>query len=216
MTRTLPSQYVTDKNLLSNTAPFVWLFECRVDDDNAIRVCRYTADVTWSGNVYEAYPIEFDFLSASTDDETHTATVTIGNADEQFLTNLNANNGLVDKVVKIRWVNTNDLATTTNVPEWHFEIADCTVTREAIVWQLGALDVFSRQCPHRFFNRGHCGSQYGSACCGYDTTRALALPSCDKTWDDCVKHGEDEAANNLQRNHPAMWGGFRGIPMPRQ
>jgi len=216
MPRTLPAATVTAKNLLANTAPFIWLFECRIDEDNAIRVCQYTEDVSWNGDTYEAYPIRFDFLGASTDDQNHVANVTIGNADRQFLDYLNDNNGLVDKTVKVRWVSSDDLSTTDNVPEWHFEIADCQVTRQAIVWQLGPLDVFSRQCPHHFFNRDHCRWRFGSKQCAYDAERTGSLQSCEKTWKACVEHGDDEVAANLPRLHPAMWGGFRAIPQPRQ
>lgn len=209
--RTLPAQYVTDINKLANKIPFAWLFEVRLDADDAIRVAKYTANVTWNGDVYYAYPIEFDVLSSSSDGEITGARVTIPNADQQLGSYLEDNEGFVDRAVVIRLVNTNDLATVVNVPEFHYEVTGATIARESVSFELGPPDVFSRQLPACRYSRESCRWTYKSRECGYIGN----LPRCERTHADCVKHGDDEVANNRERLHPARFGGFPGIAVAR-
>ena len=60
--RTLPADFVTEKQKLTQTAPWIWLLECRVDENNAIRAAKYTTSVTWpavTGDTFHGYPITF-------------------------------------------------------------------------------------------------------------------------------------------------------------
>jgi len=219
--RNLPTDFIAEKNKTANTAPWIWLFECRINADEALRVCQYTADVTWpsggGGYLYHAYPITFDRFASSTDNELQGATITIPNADEQIVPYIRDNNGLIDKVLMVRLVHSSHLDETA-VPEWRFEIADCVVDRQSITWQVGPLDVFARSVPYRRYNRDSCGHKYGVAWsdCPYDKAAPGSLPSCGRTWDDCVEHGDDQVRRGVQRTCPALWGGFKSIPLPKQ
>jgi len=220
MARTLPNDFVTEKNKTSQTAPWIWLVECRIDADNAIRVCQYTANVTWptaGGNEYKAYPIRFDTLGSSSDDGEQATTVTISNADRQLTSYLEDNAGLGGKPVIVRLVHSSHLDETT-VPEWRFEIADCSISRAAITWQLGPFSLYSWQTPYRRFNRGFCNHTYGQidTGCPYNLDAPNAMTSCEKTWEDCELHGDNQVINNIERTCPRMCGVFRGFALPKQ
>lgn len=221
MARTLPNDFVTEKNKTAQTAPWIWLLECRVDASTAIRVCQYTANVTWpsggSGYEYKAYPLRFDTLASSSDDGEQTTTVTIANVDQQLIGHLEDNAGLVDDVVMVRLVHSSHLDET-DVPEWQFDITDCLVSRDAVTWQLGPINLFSWQSPSRRFTRGFCNATYGKldTGCPYNTDAPGALQHCEKTWEDCELHGTNQAANNLEQTCPRMCGVFRGFALPKQ
>lgn len=220
MARTLPNDFVTEKNKTAQTAPWIWLVECRVDASNAIRVCQYTANVTWpssGGNEYKAYPVRFDSLGSSSDDGEQTTTVTISNADRQLTSYLEDNQGLIGKPVLVRLVHSSHLDET-DVPTWRFEVADCTISRLEIQWQLGPFSLYGWDMPYRRFNRNFCIATFGEieTGCPYNTSAPGALQSCDHTWEDCIVHGDNQTANNLERTCPRMCGVFRGFALPSQ
>lgn len=219
MARTLPNDFVTEKNKTSQTTPWAYLIECRVDADNAIRICQYTANITWpeGGNEFKAYPVRFDSMGSSSDDGEQSTSVTITNVDLQITSYLEDNAGLIGKPVIVRLVHTSHLDET-DVPTWRFEIADCTISRNEIVWQLGPFSLYSWQMPYRHMERGFCMATYGDidTGCPYNTDAPNALQSCDHTWEDCQVHGDNQEENNLERTCPRMCGVFRGFALPSQ
>ncbi len=220
MTRTIDTTLITEKNKTTSTASWIWLFETQIDADDALRAAKYTTDVSWptaAPDVFDAYPIAFDFIGESGDGRQRTTTVSIPNADKQLLEKIRANTGLVDKRVIIRLTHSSQLDKT-SIPEWLFDIADSTVTRDVITWTLGLMNIFSLKVPFNQYLRGSCRFQFGtpdSPCPYQKDAPGTAFTTCEKTWEACEARGLDQVRLGMQRTLPRMFGGFRSIPRPR-
>jgi len=221
MTRDMDTTLVTEKNKLTSTTPWIWLFECRVNADDAIRVAKYTADVAWptsSPNTYDAFNVAFDFIGESGDGKSRLTTLTIANADLQLLEYVRANTGLVGKRVMVRLVHSAHLDQA-SVPEWLFDVADCSVDRESISWTLGAIEGYELKIPYNQYNRAACRFQFGTAespCPYLKTAVGAKYSTCEKTWEACEIRGADQTRIGVQKTLPRMAGLFRSIPRPRQ
>lgn len=218
MTRTLPTDFITEKQKLRQTAPWIWLFECRVDSANAIRAAKYTTNVTWpavTGDTFHAYPITFSSLAHATDARIRTTTLTVPNANRALTQYLEENNGLRDKDVYIRLSHSSHLDET-NVPEFQFTVTDCNLDRNQIAFVLGSINAATLRIPYQKIDANHCRHQYGRIGfgCPYLTGAPGALQYCAKTRAECIKHGNDQEANNQERTLARMFGGFHRMPLP--
>ena len=217
MPRDIAPDIYTEINKTSQTAPFIWLLEVRQDDDTAIRVCRYTTQITWGGDVYYPFPFTIDRVSESTDGANQVATVSVIDPRGDLTETLNATNGLTDAVVMVRLVHSENLDET-DVLEFRYKVSACTRSAQdkTITWTLGEMSVFGWDAPYQLYRRAVCIWAFGGAECLYDTNTPGAYTTCDKTWPACVARGVREAAAGLERKHPRRWGGCKDIPLPRQ
>lgn len=217
MPKTISSDITQQKNRLMDASGWIWLLEIWVSNTQSVRVTPYTEDVTWNGNSYEAFPLEFSGLTETSENEQPTVTITVHDPTRQLATYVDDNNGLVDKTVVIDLVHADFLAAGTAAVEFQMQVTQTTVSADGrqLRFELGPLDVYLRDEPRHKFNRDHCRWRYGSDECGFDTSRPGATQVCSKTWDGkmgCTAKGDEEVAANLPRMHPARFGGFHSMP----
>lgn len=220
---TIPAALLTEKNKLNNTGPWIWLFEVRVDDDNAIRVASYTEDVTFDGETFEAANVYFDQISHSTEDEIRTTQMAVANQNQDLTTWMDDNTGMVDCAVLYYLVHSGNLGEDPYI-SGRFEVTDATIDTAAIAWTLGEAGAYSRDVPFNRFQRAYCRHEENDpstdllkdGVCPYDRARPGALQHpCDRTWAECVKRGAEQEASNVKVTLPGMNGSFRSIPLPQ-
>lgn len=164
MTRTIPDDFVAETLKIAQEEPFIELFEIDVSATQKLRITPYLRAVVWpsggGGDTYEPFPLLYDALRESSEEDATTATITIPNADRQLIPQLIANRGLTDKSVVIHLVNKNTLDETVAI-KWDYEVAHVAATMQTIIFELGAAELYEHTAPHQRYSRWHCNWTFG-------------------------------------------------------
>jgi len=209
-----------EKHKQSNTGPWVWTFAVPVDDDDALRVCAYTEQLTIDGDTYDPAPIQFDGWSANTEDINSQLTVTVFDVDRQLATYLEQFDGLRDKPCTISLYHTDHLDNS-----YAFrgiaDIQTTNVTETGTVFVLGTINLFTRSTLRKLSRERcihHWGGQRGvEGPCGFDNSLPGAPSDCSRDLlgvNGCASKGQFERNNGMTENHPANFGGQPATLLP--
>lgn len=193
---------------LNNDGAWVELWTIQTGASTAMYVTSNNQAVTFGGNSYKPYPMTRAEIERDSDGNISDVTVTVSNVGREITTNASALRG---KSVALNITNTNALSTSYS---YTFTIKDITISDVFATIHLGSVNLLTLDFPRERFMRTRCGWVFGSAGCGYDTTRSGALTTCDQTENGangCVVHGDDEVSAGRARLHPLRFRGFPGI-----
>lgn len=174
-------------------------------------------DVTYAGNLYKSFPLQFSGANISTDGTIDKASITVSNVSRVLMPLIEEYDGLsgcsvsvitvyekfldfvytyaVDGTLTIEPNAGKDAAA--NIRD-EYIIDSYSANESTVSFQLNAVIDFTIKVPRRRFTPYSCYWRYKDAdTCGYAGT----LPSCDKSVTDCEAHGNS-----------ARYGGFPGIP----
>lgn len=193
----------------------LWLFDVNIGASEILYIAANNENVTWNGRTYYAFPVATQAIPESSDVETPSISVTVANPDGS-ITDYLRDGSLVGQGVTIHIVHADHLGGSDEFAQYRGEIlsAEVVVAESAVVFRIGATTWLQKKLGRRFA-RTKCWHVYGSDACGYDTTRAGALATCDQgldTANGCEVHGDDEESVGLVRLHPLRGGFFPGIP----
>lgn len=212
MPTTVTGALVEEAMKLHTGASWVELWEIRTstaDPTDAYLICAHPTAITFGGQTYEPFPIERSEETANLKGDIPELALTVSNIDRAIQTRIDAGEILGCIAVR-RLINTSTIGTAANVVRIDYTVlsADCSDT--AAVFRLGIANPVNRDFPGRRYQRNRCDHDYGGAACGYDTTRAGAIPDCDRTLlgaNGCILHGDDEETAGLPRAHAKNYGG---------
>ncbi len=219
----LTSGLVDEKNKIHNLSPWIWLFEIRLDETEAVRLAGYTEDVVSSSETFSAFPIVVGSQTRDREGVLQEVEVVVSNF-QNFVTGYLEAGKILDQEAVLRLVHgdhLNDAAFTGT-----FTVREATATKDAVSFLVSLYSVMDAPLPAQLFTRGRCRflPRYGGPGCEYDTALANKISgtnpdfnpaACDGTLDGangCRVHGDNEVANGRPRLHPQLYGAFPGTP----
>jgi lambda family phage minor tail protein L len=180
-----------EKNKVSSSKVWLVLLEITMPNDTTFRIVRNSENVTWpvtSGDLYTAFPFEMDEVGDSKG-EVPKLEICISNVTRILEPYLEAQDGLIDSIVKLYVVNSTHVTTPSlgagvnnSNPELEleYEITECFADAQWVHFTLGAMNPFNKRfprnkvwkniCPYKEFNGDRC--QYAGAATSCD--RSLA------------------------------------------
>lgn len=203
--------------------PLVWLFAIDVPSTPASKYrlaahpkqITFERDSTGAAIVYSPGSIMHREVQADTEGSIPSVSLTLQNVTREAIAVLESYDGLVGQKVRICAVRLSEMPDGNPISDEVYDVVDTSATEADVQFTLGRQAITSRKFPELRVSRTHCQWQYGGPGCGYDTTRAGALTSCDKTPDGpngCEVHGDDEEDASVTRRHPQRILIFQGTP----
>jgi len=215
---------INEVNKTEIIAPFLWLLELEVPSSPATRfrlVAPCTRQITF-GTDFEGipvtyYPFDFEVGTVQRDAEGNSLnlTVRVSNITREIQSAIELYEGLVGQPARAMLVSSALLST--GIPLFSIEgdIITNSATAQDVEIEIGERSAYRDKFPALSVQPHFCSFPYGGNLCGYDTTRSGALLTCSKLLEGengCREHGDDEVAASLERQHPARFGGFPGVP----
>ena len=197
-----------EKNKLTNDLPWILLLEVQVNAEITLYLAKHNEKITWNGNEYIAFPIEFgdkpyDMKSLPTFD------VKVSNADQVIQSYIEGYHGLRDIPIIFRLVHAAHLDLTTPEMEEKFNIIKTSYTDQWVTFKMGAeFYLYYRALAERYL-RDYCPHKYGKIKCGVPAATVAAYPSCNHTVKDCLVRMNHSGITNIRfRGCPGMGGMF--------
>lgn len=204
----------TQRLKLASTNAYLELWEFRYDEPglNGAFLTSNPEPVTFAGVTYSPFPLSRAELQTASDGSIVDLVVQAANVD-LWLDGISRSLG----GTKVIWrlVNEVDLTDPDSKYEEHFTIREVEPIEAIMLIHMRPTNPLERDFPSCRFSRDRCewlktyGVNGGNNPCGYDTTRAGALQSCDGTYggpNGCVVHGDSEVTLGLPRRHPLHFG----------
>lgn len=185
-----------EKNKLSTGSVFIVLLDIDLKDGDVIRVCYNTEDVTWNGNLYQAFPFELGEVSEATDGSDPSVELKVDNTSRALSYYIESSGGAVNMPVVLRVVNTENLNSVEAELEESFVVQKTSVAEDFVTFTLGAEYSSRTRRPLNRYMKNNCPFKYKGVRCGYNGN----IPTCYHTLVDCREH------DNSKR-----FGGFPGI-----
>jgi len=210
--REISDTAVASLNLLHNEQAWLECWEFQIDDSTSVCIVNNPTTVRVDGTNYEPFPISRAEIRETLAGVVQELVVTVSAVDQAIVALLESGD-LIDKRVKLTLANEANLAASDAIVTT-FRIIAASTTDTTVTLRLGQHNLLDVQVPKVRAIRSRCRHVYGGAFCGYDTTRAGAIATCDYTLDGangCTVHGDDEVDAGLPRRHPLRFGGFPGI-----
>nr|DAM88899.1 MAG TPA: minor tail protein L [Caudoviricetes sp.] len=184
-----------EKNKLSTDSSFIPLLEIKLPNNSA-RICYNTEDVTWNGELYQAFPFEIGEVREETDGSDPNVTLTVDNTSQALQYMVEESRGGNGFPVIIRVVNSENLDAPEPELEEYFVVTKTEITQESITFTLGNEYSSRTRRPLNRYMKNNCPFRYKGIRCGCTSAEA----SCNHTLTDC------RARSNSER-----FGGFQGI-----
>ena len=184
-----------EKNKLSTDSSFIPLLEINLPNDSA-RICYNTEDVTWNGELYQAFPFEIGEVREETDGSDPNVTLMVDNTSQALQYMVEESRGGNGFPVIIRVVNSENLDVPDPELEEYFVVTKTEITQESITFTLGNEYSSRTRRPLNRYMKNNCPFRYKGIRCGSTS----AETSCNHTLTDC-----------RARNNAARFGGFQGI-----
>ena len=204
---------------LGGTEPILWLYELEVPTGPPTRyrfVAKSPAQVTFRGNVYYPFPVSHSAETRNTEGDLQTTTLVVANFSRLIGSSAKTYGGFVDQPVRIMAVNAATLILGRAIVEQDYRVESADIDEESASFKLEPFSMYRRNFPAVRMQRNHCNVKYRSARCGYNIpVSAGGLAICSKAIsgpNGCEAHGDSEVAAGQPRQHPARFGGGRGIP----
>jgi phage-related protein len=206
------------KNQLESEDPFIWLFEFEVPTGERYRLTNYPEKVEFgedeSGDplVYYPAPIAHSGIDQDGEGGLPTIKVSLATGGAYWLTSvIDENDGLINMRAKVIIVSSRALDDGNAAVIEEARIIGATMNHEVVTVELSAYNLFRARLPRFLYSRRRCRWIFGSLECGYNINLG-SFNNCTYTLEACEERGDDEVANGLERQHPARFGGFPGIP----
>lgn len=216
----LPSGAHREKNRVTTSTPWTYLYEIEVPTDppTRYRLARFDDNVAFRGHTYSTFPISHTGAESDTEANLPETTLTVSNVSRELIATLEAYGGLVGQSVRIMLVNRLDLNSGQAAEEQDWRITRVSYDEQSIQATLSLYNLYRTRFPALRLMRTHCRWQYRGPECGYSLAVGDGgLASCDKSLDGpngCEVHGQSEADAGVEVLHPNRFGGAPGIPRP--
>lgn len=189
-----PTQALLEKNRLSSDAPFLCLVKMTYEElDEPICLVRNNEDITWNGEKYTAYPMDFD--TSTTDGATlPKLNWTVSNAGGTLQEYVQKNQGFTDAEVSLIVVHYNLLDNTEPLQQLDFVVTATTYDEEWVTFELGASPETIFKFPANIYMAHYCPYRFKSVRCGYQGNES----ACAGTLDTCripSRFGGEEGMN---------------------
>ncbi len=182
-----------EKNKLSTDSCFLILLEIRLQ--NTVYICYNNEDVTWKGQLYQAFPFNIGETSEDSDGSDPNVTLKIDNVAQGLQWYVEASGGGVGTLVILRVVNSKNLNGDADLEEY-YTVLSCKVNEQWIEFTLGNDYSARTRRPLDRYMKNNCPFAYKGIRCGYNGSKS----SCKHTLADCRSHGNS-----------TRFGGFPGI-----
>jgi len=174
-----------EKNKLHTDSVFLILLDIipNITGAETLRVCYNNEDITWNGNLYQAFPFELGEVSEDSTGSEPSVELKVDNttrALQSYVEDYSGGNGFT---VVLRIVNSKALDISTPELEERFTVNHCAVDQQFITFNLGSgyplndrrpLEKYLKNnCPFRYKGL-RCGSTSGYATCGHTLTECRA------------------------------------------
>ncbi len=205
--KTIPTNLILEKNLLSQTNEWLWLIDLYyIDDDSTpLRIVKNNEDIVYGGNTYTAFPFDIEGTKQSSKGEIPTVKLSVGNVTRVIQAYVEDYSGLVGKTVCLHLVNVGHLTEDYTEFEQYFEILSCSSNENWIIFELGSPNPIRRRFPlHRYLAdycpwAGYFMAASVAVECGYPVAGS-GFTSCDGTLQTCKARGNS-----------SRFGGFPGL-----
>lgn len=181
-----------EKNKLSTDSCFLILLEIRLQ--NIVYICYNNEDITWKGQLYQAFPFEIGEVAEDETTDPHVS-LKVSNVARGMQWYVEDSGGGVGTQVILRVVNSLNLNGDADLEEF-FVVTDCKIDEQWIEFTLGNGYSAKTRRPLDRYMKNNCPFKYKGIRCGY----IGPMESCMHTLSDCRAHG------NSRR-----FGGFAGI-----
>jgi phage-related protein len=202
--------------------PYIWLYEIDLPTDppTKLRAAAYPETVYFGVDSlgatipYVPFSIAHGETTLDVEGGSPTVTLTAQNLTREMAALLETYGFLIGQTVRIRLVRLSETPSGNAFSDDLYEVLDAEMGETDATLSLGQSSMEKKSFPDHRITKDFCTSHYGSARCGYDTKRAGALQTCDKTRDGkngCVAHGLSELLASLPVLHPKRFRGFPGV-----
>lgn len=202
--------------------PYVWLYEVDLPTDppTKVRAAAYPQTVYFGSTslgvpiAYVPFSIGHGEVRADSEGGSPTVSLTAQNLTREMSALLEAYNYLIGQRVRAVLVRLSETPSGPARLDDLYEVLDAEATETKVTLSLGQSSLERKSFPDHRITRDYCTSHYGSGRCGYDTKRAGALQTCDKTFagpNGCKAHGADEALVSITGLHPKRFRSFQGV-----
>ncbi len=194
--KSIPSVLIQEKNKLATPNPWIVLLDIVLDSTHKLYFCSNNEDITFSGQVYTAFPFVLDATTENNKGEIPSVSLKVANVTQIIHAYLEDLDGAVGATVTIRVVNAAYLSQNYSELEMTFTVVSTSADSEWIEFTLGAPNPLRRRYPVYRFISGHCNWEFKGLECDYSGSAS----ECDRSWEQCEKIG------NTKR-----FGGYRGL-----
>lgn len=240
MPKDLTSDQIQSKNEPYSATEILWLVELQmIGTDAAVFIAANNEDVIAGGKTYQAFPLQVDEITESSDGSIPGTRLVVSNVTREFLAILEHHRGFVDQLVVLKQAFANDLDNPVTVGEW--TITEVDVDTDTVGFRIEPHPIFDEPGPKRRMH-ATCGWVYqDEATCGFptqakvDATPALSglvvPPRCTRSLDGAegcrakrqafIDAGLTGASWTLNGESvtgpqwPKRFGGFVGVPRRR-
>ena len=179
---------------MTTGSAFVILLDIELKE--TVRICKNTEDITWNGNLYQAFPFTLGDVQEDTDNSDPNVELKVSNVTQALEPYIEESNGAVGTRVILRVVNTEALNNTEAELEEYFSVLQINVDAMEITFTLGNEYSSRTTRPLNRCMKNNCPFKYKGIRCGATSV----LETCNHTLTDC------RARNNSKR-----FGGYQGI-----
>lgn len=182
-----------EKNKLSTDSAMLVLLEIKLR--NTVYICYNNEDITWKGQLYQAFPFKIGDTSEDSDGSDPNVQLQVSNVSQGLQWYVEDSGGGVGTEVILRVVNSKNLNGNADLEEY-YTVLDCKVDEQWVTFTLGNDYSARTRRPLDRYMKNNCRFKYKGLRCGYNGSKA----TCDHTLTDCRAH------SNSKR-----FGGFVGI-----
>ena len=223
MTAPLTDVATARSRQLADQYPWIWLYEVEVPTTppTRYRLTNYDRTIYFGASTqgvpleYTPFPCVQTDVEQSAEGDLPSLQLQVSNESLFIRSILEDYDGLVGQPIEIKLVHTLELDNPASALKFFGEIQSCRASLDRVTWTIGSRSLTAATIPGQRYIRGHCRFRYGDERCGYDLNNsalAAAHPSCPKSLTACELRGDAEVAAGLDRQHPARFGGWPGIP----
>jgi len=182
-----------EKNKLSTDSALLVLLEIRLT--NTVYICYNNEDITWNGQLYQAFPFRIGETSEESDGSDPNIQLQVSNASQGLQWYVEESNGGLGTEVYLRVVNSKNLNGAADLEEV-YTVIDCKVNEEWVTFTLGNDYSARTRRPLDRYMKNNCPFKYKGVRCGYNGAKA----TCAHTLADCRAH-----------SNSVRYGGYPGI-----
>ena len=189
-----PATAIIEKNKLASDAPFLVLVKM-VHSELTEPIClvRNTESITWDGQEWQAYPMNFDINTIDGQTEPQLSW-TVSNCAGTLQQYIQKFKGFTDAEVTIYVVHANMLDNTEPLQAFEFTVTTTQYDEEWVTFILGASPETVVKFPTHIYMAHYCPYRFKSVRCGY----AGGKEPCNNTLETCripSRFGGEEGIN---------------------
>lgn len=177
----LPLALRLEKNKLVSTAPWLVLLALTLPDASVIRLAKNNEDVTFGGNVYQAFAFDLGDVRSGGDGRIQGVTLKVANPGRVLQPDMEANDGLIGCAVSLMVVHADNLASDYTELTLAWDVLAAESDGDWITFTLGAENPLRRRFPLHVAIQFSCNWQFKGVECAY----AGSVTSCARTLDAC-------------------------------